>query len=200
MSVVARRLIAVLVVVVAVVAIAWSCSSPDPDDAASATPETTSAPIAPALPEPDPLPVEATEIPTPTNSDAAAAETAIRQALTTSFTWYPSTDTSSTDAFLRARRWFTDNLAAQLSTPATTERGPGTQWEQWKEEDAEITATVSIGCSGCPADTAERIYRVAEITQSAVTSDATVPVDSTTTVWVSAVPTAAGWSVDTLDF
>ncbi|OZD06484.1 hypothetical protein CH275_09700 [Rhodococcus sp. 06-235-1A] len=199
MSIVGRRLIAVLVAVVAVVAIAWSCSSPDPDEPAS-IPETTSGPIAPALPEITPQPFETTEIPAPINSDAAAAETVIRQALTTSFTWYPSTDTSSTDAFLRARRWFTDNLAAQLSTPATTERGPGAQWEQWKEEDAEITATVSIGCSGCPADTAERIYRVAEITQSAVTSDATVPVDSTTTVWVSAVLTAAGWSVDTLDF
>lgn len=199
MSIVGRRLIAALVAVVAVVAIAWSCSSPDPDEPAS-IPETTSGPIAPALPEITPQPFETTEIPAPISSDAAAAETVIRQALTTSFTWYPSTDTSSTDAFLRARRWFTDNLAAQLSTPATTERGPGAQWEQWKEEDAEITATVSIGCSGCPADTAERIYRVAEITQSAVTSDATVPVDSTTTVWVSAVPTAAGWSVDTLDF
>lgn len=199
MSIVGRRLIAALVAVVAVVAIAWSCSSPDPDEPAS-IPETTIGPIAPALPEITPQPSETTEIPAPINSDAAAAETVIRQALTTSFTWYPSTDTSSTDAFLRARRWFTDNLAAQLSTPATTERGPGAQWEQWKEEDAEITATVSIGCSGCPADTAERIYRVAEITQSAVTSDATVPVDSTTTVWVSAVPTAAGWSVDTLDF
>lgn len=199
MSIVGRRLIAALVAVVAVVAIAWSCSSPDPDESAS-IPETTSGPIAPALPEITPQPFETTEIPAPISSDAAAAETVIRQALTTSFTWYPSTDTSSTDAFLRARRWFTENLAAQLSSPATTERGPGAQWEQWKEEDAEITATVSIGCSGCPADTAERIYRVAEITQSAVTSDATVPVDSTTTVWVSAVPTAAGWSVDTLDF
>jgi len=199
MSIVGRRLIAALVAVVAVVAIAWSCSSPDPDEPAS-IPETTSGPIAPALPEITPQPFETTETPAPISSDAAAAETVIRQALTTSFTWYPSTDTSSTDAFLRARRWFTENLAAQLSPPATTERGPGAQWEQWKEEDAEITATVSIGCSGCPADTAERIYRVAEITQSAVTSDATVPVDSTTTVWVSAVPTAAGWSVDTLDF
>lgn len=199
MSIVGRRLIAALVAVVAVVAIAWSCSSPDHDEPAS-IPETTSGPIAPALPEITPQPFETTEIPAPISSDAAAAETVIRQALTTSFTWYPSTDTSSTDAFLRARRWFTDNLAAKLSTPATTERGPGAQWEQWKKEDAEITATVSIGCSGCPADTAERIYRVAEITQSAVTSDATVPVDSTTTVWVSAVPTAAGWSVDTLDF
>jgi hypothetical protein len=199
MSLAGRRLIAVLVVVVAAVAIAWSCSSPTADEPES-VPETTSAPTAPALPEINTQPLETTAVPAPISSAATDAETAIRQALTTAFTWYPSTDTSSTDAFLRARRWFTDNLAAKLSTPATTERGPGAQWEQWKKEDAEITATVSIGCSGCPADTAERIYRVAEITQSAVTSDATVPVDSTTTVWVSAVPTAAGWSVDTLDF
>jgi hypothetical protein len=193
-----RRVIAAAALVVAVVVTAWSCTSTEPGEP-SARPGTSSIPLPPAQADTDRTTPEPAVAPAP-GTTAAAAETAIRQALTTSFTWYPSTDTSTTDAFLRARQWFTDNLAAQLSTPASTERGPGAEWEQWKAERAEITASVTIGCSGCPADTAERIHRVVEISQSVVTSNAVTRVGSTTIVWVSAVQTATGWSVDTLDF
>lgn len=193
-----RSVIAAAALVVAVVLTAWSCSSTETGEP-SARPGTSSIPPEPAQADIDRSIPEPAVVPAPATT-TAAAETAIRQALTTSFTWYPSTDTSTTDAFLRARQWFTDNLAAQLSTPVSTERGPGAEWEQWKAERAEITATVTIGCSGCPADTAERIHRVVEISQSVVTSNAVTSVGSTTIVWVSAVQTATGWSVDTLDF
>jgi hypothetical protein len=193
-----RRVIAAAALVVAVVFTAWSCSSAETGEP-SARPGTSSIPLEPAQADIDQSIPEPAVVPAP-GTTAAAAETAIRQALTTSFTWYPSTDTSTTDAFLRARQWFTENLAAQLSTPVSAERGPGAEWEQWKAERAEITATVTIGCSGCPADTAERIHRVVEISQSVVTSNAVTRTGSTTIVWVSAVRTATGWSVDTLDF
>jgi hypothetical protein len=193
-----RRVIAAATLVVAVVVTAWSCTSTEPGEpparpgTSSIQPLQEQAGVDQTIPEPAVAPVPVTT--------TAAAETAIRQALTTSFTWYPSTDTSTTDAFLRARQWFTENLAAQLSTPVSAERGPGAEWEQWKAERAEITATVTIGCSGCPADTDERIHRVVEIMQSVVTSNAVTRTGSTTIVWVSAVQTATGWSVDTLDF
>lgn len=198
MNVGPRRVIAAAVLVVAVVFTGWSCSSTETGEP-SGPPGTSTDPPAPAQPNIDQFIPEPAAAPAP-GAAATAAETAIRQALTTSFTWYPSTDTSTTDAFLRARQWFTDDLAAQLSVPVSTERGPGSEWEHWKAEQAEITATVSIGCSGCPADTAERIDRVVEISQSVVTPSAVTRVGSTTTVWVSAVPTATGWSVDTLHF
>ncbi|WP_377454596.1 hypothetical protein [Rhodococcoides fascians] len=198
MNVGPRRVIAAAALVVAVLFMGWSCSSAETGEP-SGRAGTSNIPPAPAQSNIDQLIPEPAVAPAP-GATAAAAETAIRQALTTSFTWYPSTDTSTTDAFLRARQWFTEDLAAQLSTSVSTERGPGSEWEQWKEERAEITATVSIGCSGCPADTAERIHRVVEISQSVVTSDAVTRIGSTTIVWVSAVQTATGWSVDTLHF
>ena len=82
--------------------------------------------------------------------DTEAAENIARQALSVAFTWYPATDRSPTDGYMRAREWFTDPLAQTLLVDTHTERGPGAQWNQWASGNAKVVADVTLGCSGCP--------------------------------------------------
>lgn len=128
------------------------------------------------------------------------AEDVARQALSVAFTWYPATDQSPNDGFVRARQWLTDRLAAQVAIPVTTERGPGVQWGQWATANAKVVADVMIGCSGCPPDTDTLIHRVATIHQTAITDDNAVPVTPDATVWVTFTKTGGKWLIDTIRY
>ena len=143
--------------------------------------------------------------PVPTTIDVAldpdldAAENIARQALSVAFTWYPATDRSSTDGYMRARKWFTDTLAQTLLVDTHTERGPGGQWNQWASDNAKVVADVTLGCSGCPPDTDTLIHRVAGIHQTAITENETSTVPDTT-VWVTLTKGGDQWLLDTIHY
>jgi hypothetical protein len=160
----------------------YSCRTTDEpttiDDRASSTPSS---------PAPPSITPSTTTTPAPTGekTETDLAEDAARQALTAMWSWQPATDSSSADALARARPWFTDALAALTSSTGQPERGPGWQWDQWRADKARVVADVTLGCSGCPPDEADRIYRVATITQTVVTPDGTVTaLDEPITLWV----------------
>lgn len=167
----------------------------DTDTATSAQqiPTSTSAPSSTqVLPAPTPAPGE-----DPTG--VRAAEDAARQGLTVAYTWYPSTDASSGDAYERARSWFTDSLARSI-VDEVPERGPGIQWEEWARAGTTVIADVALGCSGCPPDTDNLIHRVATIDQMAITDDKSEKVTPATTVWVTIVRNGDKWLIDTIRY
>lgn len=153
-----------------------------------------------------PAPLTISTSPAPTTIDVAidpdteAAENIARQALSVAFTWYPATDRSPTDGYTRAREWFTDALARTLLVDTHTERGPGTQWNQWASGNAKVVADVTVGCSGCPPDTDALVRRVASIRQTVITGDATNLVVPDTTVWVTLSKAVDQWRVDTIQY
>lgn len=136
----------------------------------------------------------------PSNPDTDAAEDTVRQALSVAFTWYPATDRSPTDAYARARTWFTESLAESLLVDVHTERGPGPQWGQWASDNAKIVADVNVGCSGCPPDTDILIHRVASIHQTAITDDETTTVTPETTVWITLTKHGGEWFIDNIRY
>ena len=192
-----RRFLAVVVLLGALVAILVYACRPNGEDPQTLPAETstTSAPAPSITVAPVPPPTAATPAP-----GAAAAEEAARQALAVAFTWYPATDQSPNDGFIRARQWLTDSLASQVAVPVTTERGPGVQWGQWATANAKVVADVMIGCSGCPPDTDTLIHRVATIHQTAITDDNAVPVAPDTTVWVTLTKAGDSWLIDTIRY
>lgn len=191
-----RRFLAVAAILGVVVAVLVYAFRTTRDDPQTAVPETSAAPVPTSTTTaPPPRPPTSERSP-----DASAAEDIARQALTVAFTWYPSTDNSPSDGFMRARQWLTENLAAQIAVPVTTERGPGVQWGQWAAKNTKVIADVTIGCSGCPPDTDTLIHRVATIEQTAVTGDDAVPVDPDTTVWVTLSKAGNSWLIDTVRY
>ncbi|KXX60592.1 hypothetical protein [Rhodococcus sp. LB1] len=192
-----RRFLAVVVILGALVAVLVYACRPNTEDPQTLPAETsTSSAPAPSITV-APVPPPTTAAPAP---DAAAAEGVARQALSVAFTWYPATDQSPNDGFVRARQWLTDRLAAQVAIPVTPERGPGVQWGRWATTNAKVVADVLIGCSGCPPDTDTLIHRVATIHQTAITGDNAVPVDPNTIVWVTLTKTGGNWLIDTIRY
>ncbi|WP_336882625.1 hypothetical protein [Rhodococcus globerulus] len=166
-------------------------------DNGTATPRHTSAtPSTAATTTATPSPV----VDVQSNPDTNAAEDTVRQALSVSFTWYPITDRSPTDAYTRARKWFTEPLAASLLVDVDTGRGPGAQWSQWASDNAKIVADVSVGCSGCPPDTDTLIHRVASIQQTAITDDETTTVTPDTTAWITLTKHGGEWLIDNIRY
>ncbi|NMM90379.1 hypothetical protein B2J88_39640 [Rhodococcus sp. SRB_17] len=166
------------------------------EDAGTATPvQATAMPAATTT-----SPTSSTAVDIPSNPDTDAAEDTVRQALSVSFTWYPATDRSPTDAYARARNWFTESLSESLLVDVHTERGPGAQWGQWASDNAKVVADVSVGCSGCPPDTETLIHRVASIHQTAIVDDETTAVTPDTTVWVTLTKSGDQWLVDSIRY
>ena len=158
--------------------------------------QTTPAPAPPTIPpSPEPTTIDVTADP-----DTEVAENIARQALSVAFTWYPATDRSPTDGYMRAREWFTDPLAQTLLVDTHTERGPGAQWNQWASDTAKVVADVTLGCSGCPPDTDALIQRVASIHQTAITENETSTVTPDTTVWVTLTKGGDQWLLDTIHY
>ncbi|MDI9915393.1 hypothetical protein [Rhodococcus sp. IEGM 1379] len=145
-------------------------------------------------------PTSSTAVDVPSNPDTDAAEDTVRQALSIAFTWYLATDRSPTDAYARARNWFTDSLATSLLVDVHTERGPGAQWGQWASDNAKVVADVSVGCSGCPPDAGTLIHRVASIHQTAIAGDETTTVTPDTTVWVTLTKRGGQWLIDSIRY
>ena len=136
----------------------------------------------------------------PPNPDTDAAEDTVRQALSVAFTWYPATDRSPTDAYARARKWFTESLAESLLVDVHTERGPGAQWGKWASDNAKVVADVNVGCSGCPPDTDSLIRRVVSIHQTAIIGHETTTVTPDTTVWVTLTKDGGEWLIDNIRY
>ncbi len=190
--------------VLTVLAVSWgthSCLSPQREVAGPA-PAAAELSISPTSATPTTTadsPPAAAQAPTPSPA-AQAAEDAAKKGLTVVFTWYPATDSTQNDAYGRARDWLTDALAQRMIVDARTERGPGAQWAQWSEQQAEVIADVSIECSGCPGDTDTIIHRVATIEQTAVSGSGTDTVEPGTTVWVTIVREGDRWLIDEIRY
>ncbi|WP_175272140.1 hypothetical protein [Prescottella equi] len=165
------------------------------DEPTAAEQPTTSATTTTSAAAP-PADVETTEPP----AASRAAEEAARQGLTVAFIWYPATDATQNDAYGRARNWLTDKLADRMIIDATSERGPSVQWAQWAQDQAKVIADVSIGCSGCPADTDTVVQRVATIKQTAIAGNSTDTVKPDTTVWVTVVRQGDRWRIDDIRY
>lgn len=192
----ARKLVLLAVAVALVGGLVYFLSSRG-NETETATAEQTTPASAPPTISTSPAP---TTIDVTTDPDTEVAENIARQALSVAFTWYPATDRSSTDGYMRARKWFTDTLAQTLLVDTHTERGPGAQWNQWASDNAKVVADVTLGCSGCPPDTDTLIHRVASIHQTAITENETSTVTPDTTVWVALTKGGDQWLFDTIHY
>ncbi|WP_241032102.1 hypothetical protein [Rhodococcus pseudokoreensis] len=134
------------------------------------------------------------------SAGAHAAEDAARQGLTVAFTWNPATDGSPSDAYARARPWFTEVFAARTIIDGGPERGPGIQWDQWASQGAKVVADVDLGCSGCPPDSETVVHRVATISQTAIVGEQTEEVTPDTTVWITLIRTIERWLIDDIRY
>jgi len=165
----------------------------DPDAGAppattSSRPTTTHATVAPE----DRIPQQ--------SSGARAAEDAARQGLTVAFTWNPATDGSPSDAYARARPWFTEAFSARTIVDGGPERGPGIQWDQWANQGAKVVADVDLGCSGCPPDSDAVVHRVATISQTTIVGDQTEKVTPDTNVWITLTRNNERWLIDAIRY
>ncbi|MDV6244800.1 hypothetical protein [Rhodococcus opacus] len=116
------------------------------------------------------------------------------------FTWNPATDRSPSDAYARARPWFTEAFSARTIVDGGPERGPGIQWDQWASEGAKVVADVGLGCSGCPPDSETVIHRVATISHTAIAGDQTEKVSPDTNVWIRLTRTNERWLIDDIRY
>lgn len=168
----------------------FTCEDRDGPDAAAppatttSHPTTTNATVAPGDTSPQ------------QSGGARAAEEAARQGLTVAFTWNPATDGSPSNAYARARPWFTEAFSARTIVDGGPERGPGIQWDQWASQGAEVVADVDLGCSGCPPDSETVVHRVATISQTAIVGDQTEKVAPDTTVWIRLTRNNERWLID----
>lgn len=191
-----RKLVLLALVVAVAAGVVLCFSDFGNEDAGTATPvQATAMPANPTT-----APTSSTTVDVPSNPDTDAAKETVRQALSIAFTWYPATDRSPTDAYARARNWFTEPLAASLLVDVHTERGPGAQWGQWASDNAKVVADVSVGCSGCPPDSDTLIHRVASIHQTAIVGDETTAVTPDTTVWVTLTKGGDQWLIDIIRY
>jgi hypothetical protein len=120
----------------------------------------------------------------------------MKGALETMFSWQPGRDTSPFDAFARAKPLLSAPFAAQqpgLASPQT-----GSQWQQWANDRAVITAKAEIVTDEHPPDTADKVYRVVALKQSIGTPTMGVNDEINSTAWVTAVSTPDGWRVDSV--
>ena len=160
--------------------------------------------VQPATTTTFPMTTSATAAPedkTPQQSTGArAAEDAAQQGLTVAFTWSPATDRSPSDAYARARPWFTEDFSARTIVDGGPERGPGIQWDQWASQGAKVVADVDLGCSGCPPDSDTVVHRVATISQTAIVGDQTEKVTPDTTVWITLTRDSERWLIDDIRY
>lgn len=128
---------------------------------------------------------------------AAVVEQRAIQAVTTAFSWQPGVDSSPSDAYARARPWFTSTLAERTIVADRPDRGPGVQWAEWSEQRAIVQAHATVGCSGCPPDTDRSIHRVATVHQELVdTSGKRSSAGPDTNVWLTFINDDGQWLID----
>lgn len=196
--------VAAFVIVIAIAAAFWLRAGRDitTADLDVTVPPTKSADTTPPPTAPPSISTPSPEATPPTaDTSASGGETVARQSLITIFSWRPATDAGPADAYLRAK----PNFSAALATAATDAtapagRGPGLQWDQWRAANATITATVTLGCSGCPPDQPEQIARVATITQTVTTPGHPNTIEPSITVWITVIREAGIWRLDRIAY
>lgn len=121
----------------------------------------------------------------------------IETALETMFTWKPAEDASGDDALERAAPYLGSELASQTSG---TTPGPGSQWEQWRLDEATVRADAVFLADEHPPDDDQTVHRVVSIRQSATTPNDLLIDENEHTAWVIATRGTDGWRLDSLQF
>jgi hypothetical protein len=140
----------------------------------------------------------------PTGSDSdepapAEAQDAIVKGLQTMFTWYPARDASPRDAYIRALPYLGQTL--QDGKDNTLERGNSVWWQEWKNKQAEVTATALLVAGEHPADQPDTVQRSVLVTQTVKAPDGQ-ELDSNTMLIdrVVAKKSPQGWRVEEINF
>lgn len=141
----------------------------------------------------DPLPVTSS-----TNVDLSDPNQVIANAVQTMFTWNPTRDASPNAAFQRAAIYLSDDLAKQADN--APEPRPGSQWEQWRIDDATIAAQAYFVADETPPNSDAQLHRVVVILQSAMTPDHRLIDEIRHTAWVTANNSSDGWRVTSIEF
>ena len=141
----------------------------------------------------DPLP-----LPVAVSTDLSNPDEVIAIALVTMFTWNPTRDASPNTAFERAAIYLTKDLAKQGS--AAPRPGPGSQWEQWRADQATIAARAYFVADETPPNSDDLMHRVVVIVQSATTADNMLIDEIRYTAWVVANRSNTGWRVASIQF
>lgn len=142
------------------------------------------------------------EIPTSAAAEAADAnlsdpDTVIRDALETMFTWAPAEEDSPAAAYARAGVYLSDALAGEAST--VTVPGPGTQWQEWRANNAIVEATAYLLADETPTNSADQRHRVAVVVQSATVNGSLID-EIRRTAWVVADRSDSNWRVTSMQF
>lgn len=141
----------------------------------------------------DPLPVASS-----TNVDRSDSDQVIANAMQTMFTWHPTSDASPNAAYQRAAIYLSDDLAKQADNAA--EPRPGSQWDQWRRDNATIAARAYFVVDETPPNSADEMHRVVVIVQSAMTEDSRLIDEIRHTAWVTATHFDDGWRVTSIEF
>lgn len=121
----------------------------------------------------------------------------IRDALETMFTWAPAEEDSPAAAYQRAGGYLSDELAGESSTVSVP--GPGTQWLQWRANNAVVEATAYLLADETPTNSADERHRVAVVVQSATVNGSLVD-EIRRTAWVVVGRSEIGWRITSMHF
>ncbi|MXQ78614.1 hypothetical protein GSM98_20880 [Rhodococcus rhodochrous] len=121
----------------------------------------------------------------------------IETALETMFTWRPAEDESGAAALERAAPYLGPDLASQTGV---AQPGPGSQWEQWKLDEAIVRADAVFLADEHPPDNDETVHRVVSITQSATTPNDLLIDENEHIAWAIATRDEDGWRLTSLQF
>lgn len=126
------------------------------------------------------------------------AQDAIEGAIETMFTWYPTKDASTRDAYERASKYLTPELAAANHA---TERGTSVWWDEWKAADASVIADALIVFGEHPKDSDDAVERAVMLNQKVTAPDGTVLEETDLRVdRVAAVKQNGDWRVSVISF
>lgn len=129
----------------------------------------------------------------------AEAQEVIRTGLETMFTWFPARDTSTADAYQRALPYLGPELQAGKGN--RLERGNSVWWQEWKDQQAEVTAVALLVAGEHPEDKPDTVQRAVLLTQTVKAPDGK-ELDSTTMriERVVAKKRPEGWRVEEINF
>lgn len=127
------------------------------------------------------------------------ARDVILKALETMYTWSPAKDESTLDAYNRALPYLGQEL--QAGKDNRTARGNTVWWQQWKKQQAEVTAEVLLIPSGHPEDTETEVQRSVMVIMTVTKPDGTEIEKNTLRIdRVVAKKGSDGWRVEEISF
>ncbi|QRI78003.1 MULTISPECIES: hypothetical protein [Rhodococcus] len=121
----------------------------------------------------------------------------IETALETMFTWRPAEDESGAAALERAAPYLGPELGSQT---VVSQPGPGSQWEQWKRDQATVRADAAFLADEHPPDSDDTVHRVLSIRQSATTPNDLLIDENEHVAWAIATRGDDGWRLTSLQF